>query len=91
MAYEANILSEVLKMIKEVIKKMRNLFTDHPKSVNETYLQHMAFACPAGFKLIIAGLACCIHGLLPFVFKTTGSDRAKEVIEHMNDRAKNQQ
>lgn len=67
---------------------MISLFTGHPKTVNETYLQHMRFACPTGFKLILGGFACFIHGIFPFVFKTTGSDTAKKVIANMNNRTK---
>lgn len=52
---------------------MANLFTDHPASVGETYGQHLRFATNVGLKMTLAGLACMVHGLLPFCFVTTGS------------------
>lgn len=52
---------------------MSNPFTDHPHAVNETYGQHMGVAFGVGSTLFVASLACFIHGLFPFLFKTTGS------------------
>ncbi|MEM7696331.1 MAG: DUF6356 family protein [Pseudomonadota bacterium] len=52
---------------------MANLFTDHPRSVNETYFEHMGVATSFGSRMILAGLACLVHGFLPFLFTKTGS------------------
>ncbi len=52
---------------------MLKLFTDHPASVGETYGEHWRFATGTGLTLIGAGLACMVHGALPFLFTTTGS------------------
>lgn len=52
---------------------MKNLFTDHPASVNETYTEHAGFAFGFGVRMILAGLACCVHGIFPFLFERTGS------------------
>jgi hypothetical protein len=52
---------------------LRNPFTDHPASVGESYGEHLVMASGFGFKMIFAGLACLIHGLLPFLFVRTGS------------------
>jgi hypothetical protein len=52
---------------------MLRLFTEHPTSVGETYGEHFRFASRTGVTLIVAGCACVIHGLLPFLFVTTGS------------------
>ena len=52
---------------------IRRLFVEHPASVNETYLEHMGVATSFGSRMIVAGVACMIHGLLPFLFLTTGS------------------
>lgn len=49
------------------------LFTDHPQSVGETYLEHFQFATRFGARLVVAGAACVVHGFLPFIFLTTGS------------------
>lgn len=52
---------------------LRNPFTDHPASVGESYGEHLVMASGFGFRMILAGLACLIHGLLPFLFVRTGS------------------
>jgi hypothetical protein len=52
---------------------MIRLFTDHPRSVGETYLEHLGFATRFGARMLAGGVACCLHGLLPFLFTTTGS------------------
>jgi hypothetical protein len=48
-------------------------FTEHPASVDETYGEHLRFATGTGLKMVLGGLACMCHGLLPFAFVTTGS------------------
>jgi hypothetical protein len=52
----------------------RRLFLDHPESVGETYFEHMGVASRFGLRMIAGGLGCTIHALLPFLFKTRGSD-----------------
>ena len=58
------------------------LFTDHPASVGESYTQHMGQALYFGSRMVLAGLACLIHGVLPFLFVRTGS----RAIAELNDR-----
>jgi hypothetical protein len=48
-------------------------FTEHPASVGENYLEHLLFACWFGCRMLAGGAACCIHGVLPFLFTSTGS------------------
>jgi hypothetical protein len=50
------------------------LFTEHPATVGETYLQHMRSAFSFAATMILTGLACFIHGLFPFLFRTNGRD-----------------
>lgn len=52
---------------------MNRLFTQHPQSVGETYVEHMGVAFGFGGRMVLAGLACLVHGLLPFLFVRTGS------------------
>jgi hypothetical protein len=61
-------------------------FTEHPASVGETYFGHMAQATRFGLRMIFAGLACVLHGLLPFLFVTTGSDAMKALHDEMSAR-----
>lgn len=48
-------------------------FRDHPASVGESYGEHAGFAVKTGGLLLIAGLAAMIHGIFPFLCKTTAS------------------
>jgi hypothetical protein len=52
---------------------MRYLFTDHPNSVGETYAQHARVATGFGWRMVVAGFACMLHALFPFLFIKTGS------------------
>ena len=58
-------------------------FTEHPASVGESYLEHLGRATAFGLRMIFAGLACLLHGLLPFLFQRTGSRAISELHERM--------
>lgn len=58
-------------------------FTEHPASVGETYSEHMGQALCFGGRMIFAGVACLVHGLLPFLFVRTGSRAIAELNERM--------
>ena len=51
------------------------LFSDHPASLGETYSEHLVHATSFGVRMVIGGLACIVHGLLPFLFVRTGSQQ----------------
>lgn len=55
-------------------------FTEHPNSVDETYLQHMWFALRYSFKLCLCCIAAFIHAFFPFLFTTWTSRK----IEYLN-------
>ena len=58
------------------------LFTEHPASVGETYGEHMSRAAGFGVRMMLGGLACMVHAVLPFLFERTGS----RAIAELNDR-----
>lgn len=60
-----------------------SLFTEHPRSVGETYLEHMGVAASFGGRLLVAGLACMVHAVLPFLFTKTGSQAITELHDRM--------
>ena len=62
---------------------MRNLFIVHPSSVGETYTEHCKSAWGFGVRLIVAGLACCLHGLLPFLCTSTASRIVTKLHERL--------
>jgi hypothetical protein len=57
-------------------------FTEHPASVGETYIEHLVRAVCFGTRMVLAGIACLVHGVLPFLFVRTGS----QAITELNDR-----
>ena len=57
-------------------------FTEHPASVGESYTQHLFRALCFGTRMVLAGIACVVHGVLPFLFVRTGS----RAIAELNDR-----
>ena len=61
---------------------MSNIFNEHPKSVNETYIQHLIIALKFSVKLFVLFVIAFVHAILPFLFKTTVS---KKIIEMAND------
>ena len=63
---------------------MRNPFTAHPHDVGESYLEHGAFACRYGAKMTWGGIAAFLHGLFPFLFKTTGSRITRELNDTLD-------
>ena len=48
-------------------------FTEHPHAVGETYSEHFAVASGFGSAMLLGGLACMVHAVLPFLCTTTGS------------------
>ena len=61
---------------------LRTLFLDHPASVDETYAQHLAAASGLALRLMVAGLVCLVHAVLPFLFVKTAS----AIVEALHDR-----
>jgi hypothetical protein len=58
------------------------VFTEHPASVGESYTEHLFRALYFGLRMMFAGVACVVHGVLPFLFVRTGS----RAIAELNDR-----
>ena len=71
-------------------KTSGNIFTKHPQSIGESYVEHLQFASYCGFRLTLAGLACIIHSVFPFVFSTTASDMMQTITMEIQTR-KNKQ
>lgn len=65
------------------MKSPIDAFTEHPASVNETYLEHLGSAWFFAFRMMSAGVACMLHGLFPFLFGTTGSTAIRQLHDRM--------
>lgn len=58
------------------------LFADHPRSVGESYLQHLAMAMSFALRMLTGSICCLLHALFPFLFERTGS----RIIAELHDR-----
>ena len=54
---------------------------EHLNEVNETYFQHMRIAIKIGFTMLVTGVFCLIHELVPSLFKKTGSNQIAKMYE----------
>ena len=57
--------------------------SEHPESVGETYGEHLAAAWGFGGRMIVAGIACWVHGLFPFLFTTTASAMVRSLHDRL--------
>jgi len=62
---------------------LNRAFTEHPASVGESYSEHLFRAVYFGTRMVFAGAACLVHGVLPFLFVRTGSRAISELNERM--------
>ena len=60
---------------------MIKYYQEHLNEVNETYLQHRWIAFKIGFTMLVTGVFCLIHGLVPGLFKKTGSNQISKMYE----------
>lgn len=67
---------------------LNRLFTDHPRSVDETYFEHMQFAAGFSARLFGAALAAAVHAVLPFLFERTASTMINAMHHRMHNRSK---
>lgn len=62
------------------------LFTAHPASVDESYLEHAAFAGRFSIALFGAAFAALIHAVLPFAFEKTASRTVARLYARTHNR-----
>ena len=58
-------------------------FTEHPHQIGETYAEHFATATGFGTAMLVGGLACLVHAVLPFLCTTTGSQTIRRLHNRM--------
>jgi hypothetical protein len=67
---------------------MQVSLTKHLDEVGETYGEHFAHAGGYGVTLVVAGLACLVHAVAPFLFERTGSDAIRTLHGRMASRGR---
>lgn len=65
------------------MNRLRTAFTDHPRTVGETYWQHMGAALSFAGTLLMAAMAALVHAFFPFLLVKTGSAAIQRLHERM--------
>lgn len=63
-----------------------NLFTQHPRSVGESYWQHMGVALTFSASLLIGAVAALVHAVFPFLCSSTSSGIVMRLHKRIMDR-----
>ena len=71
-----------------MIATMKTLFVAHPQSVDESYVEHMAFAGRFSGKLFLAAGAALVHAVLPFLCEKTASRLIAEMYARTHNRGR---
>lgn len=58
-------------------KAFDRVFLDHPRSVDESYVQHAGVALHFATRLLGAGIAALVHAAVPCLFEKTASSMIK--------------
>ncbi|MBE0454667.1 MAG: hypothetical protein IBX58_13415 [Roseovarius sp.] len=67
---------------------LSKLFLDHPRSVEESYLEHAAFAGRFALRLFAAGGAALIHAIIPCAFEKTASRMIADMYARTHNRGR---
>lgn len=65
---------------------IQRLFIDHPHSIGESYGQHARTAWSFGWRMVVGGLACMVHAVLPGLFVKTASRTVVQLDAEMRGR-----
>lgn len=66
-----------------VLAMFARLFLSHPQSVGESYLEHQRMAFSFAGPLLVAGLACLLHAVIPGLCERTASSRIAMLHDRM--------
>ncbi|KAJ55382.1 hypothetical protein ACMU_11850 [Actibacterium mucosum KCTC 23349] len=64
------------------------IFLTHPRSVEESYFEHAAFAGGFSIKLFGAAMAAAVHAVIPCLFEKTASRMIAEMYARTHNRGK---
>lgn len=62
------------------------VFLAHPRTVDETYMQHAAFAGGFALRLFLAGGAALVHAVIPCLFEKTASRMIVQMYARTHNR-----
>lgn len=70
-----------------MIKFIETVFLAHPKSINETYLQHLGYTIKKACFLVKTAVALILHGLFPCIFETYTRDKVLKFSDELLNRS----
>jgi hypothetical protein len=69
-----------------VSKRLKALFTGHPRALGMSWFEHGAGAARIGGQMIGAGAACLVHAVVPGWFTETAGRTVIRLHDHMQRR-----
>jgi len=69
-----------------MLNRAKSLFMAHPRSVNESYFQHMGVALRYAGTFAFCSFCALVHAFFPFLFEKTASTIVKKMVANMNAR-----
>ena len=67
---------------------LARLLLAHPRSVEESYVEHMLFASRFALVLVAAAAAALVHAVLPFLFEKTASRIVADLYHRTHNRSR---
>ena len=62
------------------------VFLDHPRQVEESYIEHAVFASKFSIKLFAAAGAAAVHAVIPCLFEKTASRMIADMYNRTHNR-----
>ena len=59
------------------------IFLAHPRSIGETYFEHLGAALSFSSSLMLASLACFVHAMVPCLLTRSASRRVTALHQRM--------
>ena len=67
---------------------INRVFLEHPRSVEESYFEHAAFAGRFSLRLFGAACAALVHALVPCLFERTASRTIADLYAKTHNRGR---
>jgi hypothetical protein len=61
-------------------------FLAHPRGVGESYWEHALVAGRFGSTMVVGGVCCLVHAVVPALFPHSASERVKQLYLRMKAR-----
>lgn len=67
-------------------RRIERIFVDHPRSVDESYFEHLRFAAGFAMALLGASAAAAVHAIIPCMCERTASTKVRELYRRIDNR-----